>query len=279
MRPLQRALLAGALGCAGLPAAGHSEIIEPGHERFSVSLGWFLSAFDTHLRVDNPTLGEGTPIDLHDDVGVDRNTSAFWADVQWRFASRHRIEIAYSRFTVNGSKLTEGPIQIGDEIYDAGSTISAEISTEIVPITYSFSFMKREKNELAAVIGVHWSREGLVVQGSSAGSTSTDNFDASNETSADADLPLPVLGLRYDHHFSPRWSAGGQAGFFGVNTSDLDGTLWTARGYGECRFSRYVGLGLAVDAFNLRATANMGSWTGDVDYAYWGPQLYLKARY
>jgi hypothetical protein len=90
-----------------------------------------------------------------------------------------------------------------------------------------------------------------------------------------------VLGLRYDHHFSRRWSASLHGGYFRLKSGE-DSTkaeLWSARADVEYRFSRHFGLGFAVEGFDLEVEASDSDWQGAINYRYWGPQLYLKARF
>ena len=53
----------------------------------------------------------------------------------------------------------------------------------------------------------------------------------------------------------------------------------SARADAEYRFSRHLGLGLAVEGFEIDVDASGSSWQGKIKYGYWGPQLYLKARF
>jgi hypothetical protein len=242
-------------------------------------LGAFLPAFETRMKVDNDELGPGDRVDLADDLGVDQDSSGGWFGAEWRFAPRHRLGFTFSRFTLNGERAIERQLQIGDEIYPVGATLSSELKLQIVPITYSYSFLMRERDELALTIGLHWSRLSFNV----AGSASFGTRDLSNETSAKANVPLPLLGLRYDHHFSDRWSAGANAAVFalqfGEGTWAFEGSLWSVRLHGEYRFARNYAVGAALDGFSVKADLSKDNWRGGFDYGYWGPQIYLMARF
>src|SRR5512134_593473 len=241
-------------------------------------LGAFLPAFKTTMQVDNDQLGSGDNVDLGDDLGVDQNESGGWFGVEWRFAPRHRIGFTYSRFNLNGQRTTTRDLQIGDEIFPAGATVSSQLRLEIIPITYSYSFLKDERDELAFTVGLHWSR----LRFSAEGSASLGAQDISRDSRAEADVPLPLLGLRYDHHFSDRWSAGASAAVFalklGEETWNLEGSLWSVRLHAEYRFARNFAIGVALDGFDVSVDASQDNWKGGFDYGYWGPQIYLTAR-
>ena len=271
-------LLAGLLACAGASVHAESGLIKPGEERFTLIIGTFLSSFDTNLRIDNASM-QGTPINFADDLGGDRETAGAWAGVEWRFAPHHRFGLNYSRLKLSGLRTATRQIRIGDEVFPVGATVSSELKLTLMPALYSWSFLKSERDELAATVGLHWSSLSFKAQGSSSLGTQ----DPSADVSANADIPLPLLGLRWDHHFSQRWSAGLQGGAFalkfGKDALDVQGGIWSAAAYAEYRFSPHLGLGLTIEGLHVNVDLSSRSWAGAIEYDYWGPQLYLKARF
>lgn len=274
MRGFHGILFALALGCATSAAFGQSDVIKPGEERFTFGLGWVFNSFGTDLRIDNQG-SQGSNVNLKDDFGTDTSQSSYWASFEWRFAQRHRIGINNSAFKLNGTRTATRDIQVGDETFPAGATLTSELKINIVPVTYSYSFIKSDQNEFAATVGVHWSS----IKFKASGSVAVAGGDANADVSAKVDAPLPLIGLRYDHHFSQRWSMGLHGAFFKLKIGDVDGNISSARADAEYRFSRHLGLGLAVEGFEIDVDASGSSWQGKIKYGYWGPQLYLKARF
>lgn len=256
-------------------AADTEDIIQPGEERLTVNLGAFLSAFGSKLQLNN-SQGTGDRIDLARDLGLEQDSSGVWAGAEWRFAPRHRLGFTFTRFTLHGERTLDHDLHVGDQVLTAGSTVVSQLRLETVPITYSYSMLKREHDELAFTAGLHWSRLNFARQRFVPGSAEVDR-------EAKADLPLPLLGLRYEHNFSRRWSAAGSvAAFalkFGQETTQGDGSLVSARLSAEYRFSRHVAAGAALDAFRVNINLTKGDWNGSLEYAYWGPQAYLITRF
>jgi hypothetical protein len=274
MRRFHGTLLALALGCATSAAFAQSDVIKPGEERFTVGLGWVFNSFGTNLRIDNQG-SQGSNVNLRDDLGVDKDESSYWASFEWRFAQRHRVGFNVSTFKLNGTRTATREITIGDEVFPVGATLTSELKIQVIPVTYSYSFIKSDQNELAATLGVHWS----AVKFNATGSASNGTQDANADVTAKVNAPLPLIGLRYDHHFSQHWSMGLHGAFFKVKIGNVDGDLWSARAEGEYRFSKHFGLGLALEGFGLDVKASDSSWNGEIKYDYWGPQIYLKARF
>jgi hypothetical protein len=269
-----------ALGSAALVAAASfhaaaQDIVRPGQDTWTIKLGLFLPAFDTDLRVDSDR-GRGDNVNLADDLGVEQNEAGGWFGVEWRFVPRHRLAFQYSRFTLSGERTIQRDLEIGDAIFPVGASVSSQLRLEIIPLTYSYSILKREDDELALTVGLHWSR----IRFNAAGSASN---GPARDTSSKADVPLPLLGLRYDRNFGPRWSVGALAGVFalefGEDAWSLQGSLWNARLHAEYRFARNFAIGAALDGFSVKVDVNQDRWNGSFDYRYWGPQIFLTARY
>jgi hypothetical protein len=267
----------GAIACAAsLPA--NADSLAPGQERFKFVAGWFLPAFNTDVRIDD-TDNQGDDVSLGSDLGLDEDQSGALVGFEWRMAERHRLSASYSTFSQSATRVIDEEITIGDEVYPIDAELRTKWTIDLIPITYSYSFLQSEKNELAATFGVHWDRISLRLNGSS--SLSNDDLDA--ESSSSADLPLPLIGLRYDHHFSDNWSAGIAGSYFsiefGEDTLEASGSLFSIRAYTEYRFKGRYGAGLALDSFDLNIEADKPRLTGEYKYDYWGPQIYFIARF
>jgi hypothetical protein len=271
---------AAAIGAIGSLAAcaAHADSLKPGDERFKFVAGWFLPAFNTDVRIDDAN-SSGDRVDLKNDLGLDRDQSGVLLGFEWRFAEKHRIAANYSSFTQSATRVIDREIHIGDEDYPVDATVHTEWSIDMIPITYSYSFIKNDSNELAGTFGIHWDRLSLKLTGSSSLSAE----DLNTESNSSADLPLPLFGLSYDHHFSDNWSAGLAGSYFsiafGKNELDAKGSLYNFHAYTEYRFAGRYGAGLAIDTFKLKIDANKPKLKGSFNYDYWGPQIYLIARF
>ena len=259
-----------------VPNAGKAgEWINPGDERVYIVGGAFLPSFDSSVRVDNANIGNGTEIDLQDDLGFDDTQTTFYAMGYWRFFPRHRIGVGYFRFKDEVTATAQRDIQIGDEIFPVGASISSEFKFEIFPIHYSYSFMKREKMEFAGTIGLHWYRITFGV----AGSASLSGLDVGADATAKANAPLPLLGLSFRYNITPKWTAGIHGEFFALSIGDFDGSLVNLSARTEYWFFNHLGAGFALNGFRLDVEVESDDWRGELEYKYWGPQVYIMVRF
>lgn len=276
---MNKTVLLVSLGMAAAATSGaKADSLAPGDERFKFVAGWFLPAFGTDVRLDGEGT-EGDDVSLDDDLGLDGDQSGALLGFEWRIADRHRLGVNWSSFSQNGTRVFDEELTIGDETFPVDAVVRTNWSLDLIPITYSYSFIQNEKNELAGTFGIHLDRISLRLRAET--SVSGDVLDL--ETDHSADLPLPLLGLRYDHHFSDSWSAGIGASYFtiefGEDTLDARGSLYNFKAYAEYRLQGRYGAGIAIDAFKLDLEADKNNFSGGYEYDYWGPQIYLIARF
>ena len=137
----------GAIAClAGANAS--ADTLKPGDERFKFVAGWFLPAFDTDVRIDD-TDNEGDDVDLGDDLGLDQDQSGALLGFEWRIADRHRLGASWSSFSQTATRTFDEQITIGDEVYPIDAELRTKWTIDLIPITYSYSFLKSDSNELA----------------------------------------------------------------------------------------------------------------------------------
>jgi hypothetical protein len=238
---------------------------------FALTAGWFLQSAEANVRVDGSV--SGTPIDLGD-LGIDSSDSSYLVGGEWRFAERHRIGLYSFAIKRDASKTITKSITIGDTTYPVGVSLSSSFDTTVTPIAYMYSFTKERDSELAGTVGVHWSKLELTTTGAtSLGGSVT------RSASAKVDAPLPLLGLRYDRAIDPnwKWSLGGQ--YFYLKAGEAKGWFGLLNIATDYAFTKNLAVGASYTYFKMQADADSDNWKGQADYEYYGPAVYLVARF
>lgn len=261
-------------------AAQASEWIQPGTERFVIAGGVFLPAIDTKLRVNNSNSDVGPSVDVEDQFRLSSRKSTGYIEGRFRLGKNHRLNLAWFKLDRDASATATQDIEIGDgEIIQAGASMYTRLNMDIFPFSYAYSFIRNDTHELAGFLGVHWADIDFFIDASAW----VQDTNGQGSISAKADAPMPLVGLDYRHFLSPRWTAGLNVGFFKLNLSDdastFSGSLYNLRADTEYWFWKHVGIGVALNAFGLDVDVNDDAWHGSLDYDYWGPQLYVKARF
>lgn len=279
MKHIQRIfLIMGLLYNCCIPSVSQAQV-PPGEETFLFHLGYFLPSFDTKLSVNNDTLGAGDEVNVEDDLGIDANETIIRSDITWRMSPRNRLSLGYFAFNRTGEKVLNRQIQIGDEIYPVAATLNTSLKFTVVPIYYYFSFIKTADLEFAGGLGLQWSTIKFAVDGS----LSLGGADPSREVAATADAPMPLLSLDLSYYTNPQWRLGGNLGVFaykvGASNMNYQGNVATLALNTDYWFSTYVGAGLALNWFAFDVDVKSGRWNGTFNYQYWGPQIYLSAKF
>jgi hypothetical protein len=94
---------------------------------------------------------------------------------------------------------------------------------------------------------------------------------------------MSIAPISYGYRFTGRWTAGamGQAFYLKVSDStfNFSGSVLSLGLKTEYWLFNNVGIGAALNYFNLNADVEDDDWKGELDYQYFGPQIYLTVRF
>lgn len=261
-------------------AAAKGETSEFGRvsDRFSIYVGGYLPAVQTHGRFST-ALHNGTDINFENVLGLSPNTQTFNASAAWRISTHNFISFDYFSFGRTATKTIADSIVWGEDVYHAGATLNVNNHVDYYGLSYRY-YVWRERN---------WEfGPGLGVTALDLSSSIGAQVSASDTSGAVADTavkkgsvlaPAPLLGLFGDWEFVPRLFVRGSleyiyvndiAGFGGHVTDDGLGVEWYA-------FS-HVGIGAFyhfIGASVTKTFSNSDKLT--FKYVIQGPALYLRA--
>ena len=240
-----------------------------GEDKYNVTIGYFLPAVNTKLRVDSATLGRGTSIDLEDDLGLDedQNTGQFNAYV--RLAKRHRLGLGYFRLNRSASGVIDKTIQYGDLTFDIDTEVSASLNNDIIFFNYMYSIYQKQDSELALALGLHYMN--------TESSLSTSGGAISGNTKADA--PLPVIGVDYKLAATPKLHLGVLAQWFQVESGDFEGSIRNIKTTAEYFVQNNVAIGVGYNDFDVKLDASATNFRGAFEWRYKGFQIFTSMRF
>src|SRR5262249_50727724 len=142
-------------------------------------------------------------------------------DGYWRFKERHKLRLMYFDSKRHDTRVVDEDIQFRDTVFPVNVQVDTSFDTRIGELAYEYAFLRRERYELTGTIGIHNLRFGLDLKttgGPSGGGVARGE-------SANADGPLPVIGLRYIWRMADKVSLDAQAQFFKIKVDPYDGRL------------------------------------------------------
>ena len=125
-------------------------------DRFSLKLGTFsVRDANTIVRIDSSQGVLGTVLDFEETLDVDSTTDVARLDGYYRFNPRHRIDFSYFNIERDGSAILLQNVEFSDGTFVAGSRVDTVYNTEIIKVSYSYSFIHVNQFEFGIGAGLH----------------------------------------------------------------------------------------------------------------------------
>ena len=250
----------------------------PLEQRFGLNLGWYAMSSDTRIRVDSVRFEQiGTEFDLEDALGLD-DEDVFRLEGVWRFLPRHKLRLMYFDSNRTSDDELDFELNFGDQTFPVDVTIRTDFDFEIIELAYEYQFLHSDRYELGGSIGIH--NVGFDLSLRVAADVGGGEASGSISESANADAPLPVIGLRGTFRLGGNFYAQAHAQYFQLKYEEYDGSLQDYQVGVLWQFSEHFGVGLAYNLFMTDVDMDDGDrFTGKLDWDYDGAQLYVRAGF
>ena len=246
-----------------------------GKDNFKLSLGGFFPAIDSQVRIDSKEFGQGTDIDIEDDLGFDENVELGRIEAYWRFKPKHRLYLGYYGFDRDTLHILEEEIEWDDKTYVIGAELYSEWTVNFIYGSYAYSFFQGEKWELSGSLGLYYLNTKLLVKGTARIEDGGEG-EVSDEVEDEAslDLPIPLFGLKAEYYFTPKWRALIGVSYFTISIDEWDGSVFDFSANLEYLFHKNFGIGLGYLYFESDVERDREKRVSHLDYMYQGVQVY-----
>jgi len=238
-------------------------------DRFSISLGAFVTDRSTDTQLDSDVLGKGTVIDFEDDLGLDSSDSIFRIDGHYRINQKHRVNFSVFDLSRDSSAMILREIQYGDKIFPIDTVVNTSFDLNIYKLTYAYSFMQRDRGYLGVTLGIHIGDSKIGLDQQTLG-----QFEVSSITA-----PLPVIGLRGEYEFSDRLTLGASGELFAFEFDNVDGLLVDLYVGIDYQIIDHIALGLGFNTVHFDVEAIKGNFSGTLNWQYSGALLFFKVDF
>ena len=235
------------------------------NDRFSLSLGVFVTDRDTNVRFDS-SLGDGTDTDFESALGLDSSDSVFRFDAYVRFSEKHRVDFSVFDLSRGSTKIIDTDIQWGDTLYSIDTTVKTDFDLAIAKAVYTYSFLSSDDGYLGASIGLHVADLKISLAEENLGQAETDKLTA----------PLPVIGFRGERRLSDRWSFRASGEFFFLEYDNLDGSLVDVYAGVDYEVTDHMSVGFGYNSVSFNVDASQNNFEGALDWRYSGGLVFLK---
>ena len=238
-------------------------------DRFSVSLGAFITDRNTSTRLDSATLGTGTGIDLEEDLGLDSSDSVVRLDGHYRFNQKHRVNFSVFDLSRDSSAAVQRDIQYGDRVFLLDTVVNANFDLTIYKLAYTYSVMQRDNGYLGVTLGAYIADSKIGLAEQSLGQVEVREITA----------PLPVVGLRGEHRFSEKWSLRASGEVFALEYGDFKGSLYDLYVGLDYQLFDRMAIGAGFNSVRMDIGVTKENASGDLDWQYDGGLLFIKFEF
>lgn len=254
---------------AGLAHA--DDYLSPTDERVRLSLGFMHVSSATSLRLDSSQGAPGTPVDAESTFGLDPSDFEVKFQAMVRVGERNRLRFDYFSLDRTGNTTLTAPIVFRDVLLQIGDPVETDLSLRTLGISYEYSFIHREKFELAATIGVN----DTDISARARVSTQTRHVDQTEDQAG----PLPTIGFDTTYVLSKRFYFDARAQYFKLAVDHLNGTLTFYELAGLYRFRPNVAFALGYTSTKADLDSRQTKNSGFFDFSTKGPEFFVRIAF
>jgi hypothetical protein len=247
------------------------DYLSPVDERVRLSLGFMHVNSTTNIRLDSSANVPGTQVNAEHVLGLDGSDFEPKFQAMVRVGERHRLRFDYFTLDRTGNATLSAPVVFRDVVLQVGDPVQTNLSLRSLGINYEYSFIHRERFELAATIGVN----DTDISAQARVSTQTRHVDQKEDQAG----PLPTIGLDSTYVLSKRFYLDARAQYIKVAIGHLDGSLGLYELAGLYRFRPNVSLALGYMVAKATLTSRQNKTSGHFDFDSRGPELFVRIAF
>src|ERR1700737_2955610 len=242
------------------------DYLSPTNERVRLSLGVVRLSTTTGIRLNGSQGVSGTSRQAENDFGLDRSDFEPKFQAMVRVHERHRLRFDYFTLDRTGNRTLLSPIVFRNVILQVGDPVQTNLSVRSLGITYEYSFIHREKFELAATFGINetdFSARARVF-------TQTRHVNQTEDQAG----PIPTFGLDSTYVISKRFYVDARAQYFRIAVSHVNGSLGFYELAALYRYRPNVAFGLGYTAAKATMTSRRRNNLACFNLDSQGPELF-----
>jgi len=271
---LTLAMLAGA-NTAGEAAAADDAYpapqpnASPITDHFALSGIYFLGHESTTGYI-NPSNGlAGTYFSAEHDLGVTDQDYQPRIEIMFRLEERGRLRVDFMDLRRNGDVFVDRNIQFGNVTFLTGDQVQSTFNWRQMDLTYTYSFLRNERFELGAGLGLNLIEAEAVAQ--IPATPSRADFTGATV--------FATLALDGTWAISRFWSLNARAQYLDLSTGSISGALGEYHADVQYRWRRNVAFGLGYDRFLADLTVRDHNPSGLLDLMIRGPQAFVRVSF
>ncbi|MFI4869730.1 MAG: hypothetical protein ACHQDD_10345 [Steroidobacterales bacterium] len=216
-------------------------VASPITDHFALRAGFFWGSIDTFGRFDSAKGVEGTPFTAEHDLGLTDQARQIDVEIIFRLEERSRLRVNFLDTRRGAERNIDRNIQYGDQVFLVNNLVQSEFDWRQMDLTYTYSFLRGERYELGAGLGIH-----LIEADANAKIPGTPQFADFSGAGPFATLALDGTWLIAKH-----WALSARAQYLRLTIGSVGGMMGQYHTDLQYRWRRNLAFGLG---YTLRKT-------------------------
>jgi hypothetical protein len=247
------------------------DYLSPTNERVRLSLGFMHLSSTTNIRLDSTGGLPGTFLNAESVLGLDKTDFEPKFQAMVRAGERHRLRFDYFTLDRTGYVTLSAPIVFRNVVLQTGDPVQTNLSMRTLGITYEYSFIHREKFELAGTFSLN----DTDISARARVTTQTRHVNQTEDQAG----PFPTFGLDSTYVLSKRFYLDARAQYFKLNVDHLSGAVGFYEFAGLYRLRPNISFALGYTDIKVTVTSRQRKTSGQFDFNSKGPEFFVRVAF
>ena len=211
----------------------------------------------------------GTPLSAEKDLGLSDQAYQPRFELMFRLRPRHRLRVDFFDLRRSGSSVPGTTILYGGQTFQAGRPLQSSINWRQMDLTYTYSFLRGDRYELGAGLGLHLLEAEAIAQ--EPGTPLRVDYNQAG--------PFATVALDGTYLIARRWSLNARANYMRLTVHNFTGELEDYHADVQYRWRRNFAVGAGYDYSQAQVNIRNHDPSGVVQLRINGPQLFVRVSY
>lgn len=241
-----------------------------------IQVSAYFPSVDSSLRIDSSDGEIGTVVDLEGDLGFSKHSRLPAFLGEWRPGDDWVLTAEYYALNRDSSRSIARELDIGDTTFPVNASVASGFDSDVFRFTVGNRLFQGENYEIGAAIGLHGTDFTLFVEGEGTVNGVPGQFRSESRS---VFAPVPTIGAFVNAEPWARVYASARFDWLSLSIGDYSGRVLNSQATVAYRVHRNFDVGLTYRLVNYRLKVNRDNWTGQVDYNFRGPAIFLQAGF
>jgi hypothetical protein len=238
-------------------------------DHFALRASYFWGHVNTFGRFDSASGVEGTPFTAEHDLGLTNQAHQLRIEIIFRIEERSRLRVDFLDLRRSAEKTIDRTIQYGNQVFLVDDPVQSSFNWRQMDLTYTYSFLRTERFELGAGLGVH-----LLEAEATAQIPNTSQYADFNGAG-----PFATMALDGTWRISKHWALSARGNYLKVTIGSVGGLMGQYHTDLQYRWKRNLAFGLGYEWDEVELDLHNDNPSGVMRLNINGPELFGRLSF